>query len=138
MHLQDFILFVVTKMEISKNSSNILQSIEPDLAYTKVSGVVSQYILRLGHLWHSLSSSMLKSKQFFSLVISKLISALSLSLSLSLYGRTTWCSQQSHQLITKLLTELSLTSLLNFGMSAHSTTLISQFFHFISKAGGFG
>ena len=136
MHLQDFILFVVTKMEILKNSSNILQSIEPDLVYTKVSGVVSQYILRLGHLWHSLSSSMLKSKQFFSLVISKLISALSLSLSLS--GRTTWCSQQSHQLITKLLTELSLTSLLNFGMSAHSTTLISQFFHFISKAGGFG
>ena len=67
-------------MEILKNSSNILQSIEPDLAYTKVSGVVSQYILRLGHLWHSLSSSMLKSKQFFSLVISKLISALSLSM----------------------------------------------------------
>ena len=134
MHLQDFTLFVVTKMEILKNSSNILQSIEPDLAYTKVSGVVSQYILRLGHLWHSLSSSMLKSKKFFSLVISKLISALSLSL----YGRTTWYSQQSHQLITKLLTELSLTSLLNFGMSAHSTTLISQFFHFISKAGGFG
>ena len=29
-------------------------------------------------------------------------------------------------------------SILKFGMFAHSTTLISQFAHFISKTGGFG
>ena len=39
---------------------NVLQGIESDLAYRKVSRVVSQYILRSGSLWHSLSSSMIK------------------------------------------------------------------------------
>ena len=55
--------------------SHVLQGTESDLAYTKVSGVVYQYILRFRSLWHPLSSSMLINKQIFSLVISKLISA---------------------------------------------------------------
>ena len=58
--------------------SSVLRAIESDLSCTKVSGVVSQYILRFGSLWHPLSSSMLKNKQIFSLIISKLISAFSL------------------------------------------------------------
>ena len=58
--------------------SHVLQGTESDLAYTKVSGVVYQYILRFRSLWHPLSSSMLINKQIFSLVISKLISAFSL------------------------------------------------------------
>ena len=57
---------------------NVLRGIESELACTKVSGVVSQYILRFGSLWHPLSSSMLKNKQIFLLIISKLISAFSL------------------------------------------------------------
>ena len=55
--------------------SNVLRGIESDLAYTKVLGVASQYILRSGNLWHPLSSSKLKNKRIFSLVISKLMSA---------------------------------------------------------------
>ena len=58
--------------------SNVLRNIESGLAYTKVSRVASQYILRSGSFWHSLSSSMLKNKQIFSLVISKLMSVFSL------------------------------------------------------------
>ena len=48
-----------------------------DLAYTKVLGVVSQYILWSGSLWYPLRSSMLKNKRIFSLAISKLIPAFS-------------------------------------------------------------
>ena len=58
--------------------SNVLRNIEPDLAYTKVSGVFSQYSLQSGSSWHPLSSSMLKNKRIFSLVFSKLMSAFSL------------------------------------------------------------
>ena len=57
---------------------HVLQGIESDLACTKVSGVVYQYILRFGSLWHPPSSSMLMNKQTFSLIISKLISDISL------------------------------------------------------------
>ena len=57
---------------------HVLQGIESDLACTKVSGVVYQYILRFGSLWHPPSSSMLMNKQTFSLIISKLISDFSL------------------------------------------------------------
>ena len=52
---------------------NVLRGIESDLAYTKVLGIVSEYILRCESLWHPLSSSMLKNKRIFSLVISKLL-----------------------------------------------------------------
>ena len=45
---------------------NLLRDIESYLAYTKVSRVVSQCILRYGSLWHILSSSMLKNKGIFS------------------------------------------------------------------------
>ena len=45
--------------------SNILPGIESDLAYTEVSGVVCQYILQSGSLWHPLSSSMLKIAKCF-------------------------------------------------------------------------
>ena len=50
--------------------SNVLRGIESDIACTKISGIVSQYILQLGSLWHPLRSSMLKNKQIFSLIIS--------------------------------------------------------------------
>ena len=46
-----------------------------DLAYTKVLGVASQYILWRGSLWYALRSSMLKNKRIFSLANSKLIPA---------------------------------------------------------------
>ena len=47
-----------------------------DLAYTKVSGVASQYILWSGSLCYPVGiSSMLKNKRIFSLAISKLIPA---------------------------------------------------------------
>ena len=44
-----------------------------DLAYTKVLGVTSQYILKSGSLWYPLRSSMLENKRIFSLVISKVM-----------------------------------------------------------------
>ena len=53
-------------MEIPKNTLEYMsntQSIESDLAYTKVLGVISQYILWSVNLWHSLSSSLPKRKQ---------------------------------------------------------------------------
>ena len=52
----------------------LFRGIKSELAYTKVSGVVSKHILRPGSLWHVLSSSMLKNKLFFSLVFLKLMS----------------------------------------------------------------
>ena len=60
-----------------KNTLELLRCIESDLAYTKVSGVISQYILRSGSLWYPVRSSMHKNKQILSLVISKLILAFS-------------------------------------------------------------
>ena len=56
-------------------SSNVLRGIESGFAYTKLYGVVFQYIIHSGSLWHPRSSSMLKNKQIFSLIISKLMSA---------------------------------------------------------------
>ena len=58
---------------------NVLRDIESDLAYTKVSGVICQFILRSGSLWPPLSISVHKIKRLFSLVISKLMSAFSLT-----------------------------------------------------------
>ena len=52
--------------------SNVLGGIESNFASTKVLRVFNQYILRSRNLWHSLSSSILKNKQIFPLVISKL------------------------------------------------------------------
>ena len=43
--------------------SHVLQGIESDLACTKVSGIVYQYILRFGSLWYPRSSNMLMNKQ---------------------------------------------------------------------------
>ena len=51
---------------------------ESDLAYTKVLGVVFQYILWSGSLWDPPNNNMLKNKRIFSTVISKLTSAFSL------------------------------------------------------------
>ena len=67
--------------------SNLLQGIESDFAYTKVSRVVSKYILRSGSLRHPLSSSMPKDEQIFSLVI---------TFSVLLYNLV---SEQSYQLM---------------------------------------
>ena len=45
--------------------SKVLRGIESDLAYKKVLGVSSQYILLSGSMWHPLSSSMLKNSEIF-------------------------------------------------------------------------
>ena len=57
--------------------SNVLRRTESDLAYTKVLGVASQYVLWSGSLCYPLRSIMLKNKRIFSLVISKLMPAFS-------------------------------------------------------------
>ena len=57
--------------------SNVLRGIESDLAYTKVSGAASQYILWFESLRYPVRSSMLKNKRIFSLIISKLMPAFS-------------------------------------------------------------
>ena len=59
--------------------SSVLQRIESDesdFAYIKVLGVVFQYNLWSGSLLYPLCWSMLKNQPIFSLVISKLMSAL--------------------------------------------------------------
>ena len=58
--------------------SDALRSIESDLAYTKVLGIASQYILWSESLWYALGSSILKNQLIFSLVISKLMLAFSI------------------------------------------------------------
>ena len=58
--------------------SKVLQGIESNLTYAKVSGIDPHYILRSESLWHPLSSSILKNKRIFLLVTSKLMSAFSL------------------------------------------------------------
>ena len=58
--------------------SKALRGIESDLAYKRLSGAVSQFILWSGSLWHPLSITMLTNKRIFSLVTSKLMSAFSI------------------------------------------------------------
>ena len=107
--------------------SIVLRGIKSDFACTKVSGVVSQYILRSGRLWHLLTSTMLKNKQIFSLIISKLISAFSLWLYnlvyLAIILFNTLLNNNSRSLRGVTISS----SLLNFGMFPHSTTLIDDF-----------
>ena len=67
----------------------LFRGIKSELAYTKVSGVVSQHFWRPGSLWHVLSSSMLKNKLFFSLVFLKLMSAFRILL-LHIKNRQLW------------------------------------------------
>ena len=50
------------KCRFRRVRSNVLRDIESDLAYIKISGIVSQCILRSGSLWHPLRSSMLKNR----------------------------------------------------------------------------
>ena len=60
--------FVAAMMEILKN--NLFKcGIESDITFTKLSGHVSQYILRCRSLWHPLSKSMTKNKRNVSLDI---------------------------------------------------------------------
>ena len=57
-------------MEILKN--NLFKcGIESDITFTKLSGDISQYLLRSGSLLHPLSKSMTKNKQNVSLEIFK-------------------------------------------------------------------
>ena len=58
---------------------------------------------------------------------------------------TTWCSQKLYQLIShdeeferSLKGVNNSSGTLNFGIFAHSITLILEFPYFISKTGGFG
>ena len=57
--------------------STVLRGTESDLAYTKILGASSKYILWSGSLWYPVRSSLLKNKRIFSLVISKLMPAFS-------------------------------------------------------------
>ena len=57
-------------MEILKNNL-FKRGIESDITFTKLSGDVSQYILRSGSLWHPLSKSMPKNKRNVPLEIFK-------------------------------------------------------------------
>ena len=66
------------RLRFRRIRSNVLRGIESDLVQTKASAVASQCILRSRSLCHPLSSSMLKNKRIFSLVISKLMHAFSL------------------------------------------------------------
>ena len=113
--------------------SNVLRAIESDLAYTKVSGVASQYILWSGSLWYPVRSSMLKNKRIFSLVILALMPAFS-TVQLDVaknHINLNVAKKNSRSLrgVTKS------SSTLNFGMFAHSTKLISRFSPFICRAG---
>ena len=116
--------------------SNVLQGIESDLAYTKVFGVASHYILWTGSSWYPVRGSTLRNKQYFFISNFKINGCF--------LDFTTWCSQESYQLnVTKnnsrsLRGVIKSSSATNFGMFAHSPTLISRFAHFISKTGGFG
>ena len=104
----------------------------------KSSEVVSQYIIRSWSLWHPRSNSMLKINRFFSLVLSKLMSAFSVWLYNLVKPKiiSTNTSSKTNSRSLRGITILS--SLLNFGMFAHSKTLISRFANFISKTGGLG
>ena len=62
-------LFVAIMMEISKNTFK--SDIESDIAFRKVSGGVSQFILQSGSFWHPLSKDTPKNKQNVSLEILK-------------------------------------------------------------------
>ena len=119
-----------------KICSNVLRGIESGLAYTKVSGVASQYILQTGSLWHLLSSSMLKNKRIFSLVIFKLMSAFSLwlyNLVLPKIMSTNTSSKNNSKSLRRVTISSSART---FGMFVHSTKLIFRFAHFISKTSG--
>ena len=107
-----------------------------DLTYTKALGVASQYILWCGSLWYPLRSSMLKNMQFFSLVILKWIPAFAaVQLDVAKNHINQYVAKNNSR-SPRGVTKLS--SALNFGMFAHSTTFASQFAHYTSKAGGFG
>ena len=95
MKLRDLIfikLLVATVMKISNNTL-LKCGIESDNAFTKVSGNVSQYILRSGSLWHTMSKSMPKNKRNVSLKIFK-TSVCFLSMTVQLGA----ANNQSHQL----------------------------------------
>ena len=62
----------------SKVAFEALRGIDSELAYAKELRVASQYVLQSESLQHPLSSSMLKNKIIFLLVISKLMSVFSL------------------------------------------------------------
>ena len=133
-------LFIVTKMEISKNT--LLRGIESDVACAKLLEVVSYYILRSGSLWRPLNSRIPKNKWNVSLVIPKLVSVFSLWLYNLVYPKIILIKVPSKNKRSPYVTPLRrirmLFSLLNFGMFPCSTTLISRFSYFISKTGGFG
>ena len=77
--LREFALFIKSFVITMNTLERIttFRGIESDLAHTKVSGVASQYILWSESLWYPAKSNIHKNKCIFSLVISKLISALS-------------------------------------------------------------
>ena len=120
-----------------KIHSNLLRGIESDLAYTKVSGVTSQYILWFGSLWYPVRSSMFKNKQILSLVILKLMPVFStVQLDVAI-NHINWNVTKNNLISLREATILS--SAPNLGMFAHSAILLKlRFAHIISKTGGFG
>ena len=112
-----------------RTHSNVLKGIESDLACTKVMGVASQSILWSGSLWYQVRSSMLKSKWILLVVISKLIPVIS---TVHLNENVAKNNSRSQRGVAKS------SNALNFGIISHSTILIQQLSHIISKTGGFG
>ena len=79
---------------------------------------------------------MLKNKPIFSLVMSTLMPAFStVQLDVAKNYINLYVAKNNSRSL-RGVTKSS--SALNFGMFAHSTTLISQLAHFVSKTGGFG
>ena len=126
-------LFVFIKMRPSKNTLKVVRGTESDLAYTKLLGGDPQYIWRSGSLWHPLSSSMLKNKRMYLLVISKLMLAFSLWLRNLVYPKSISTNTSSNNNSRSLTGVIISPSVLKFGMFVHSATLILQFFHLISR-----
>ena len=119
-----------------RTHSNVLKGIESDLACTKVMGVASQSILWSGSLWYQVRSSMLKSKWILLVVISKLIPVIStVHLDVAknhINENVAKNNSRSQRGVAKS------SNALNFGIISHSTILIQQLSHIISKTGGFG
>ena len=129
------------RLRFRRIRSNVLRGIESDLVQTKASAVASQCILRSRSLCHPLSSSMLKNKRIFSLVISKLMPTFYLWLYNVVPPRIISTNTLSNNNSTSIRGVTISSSVLNFGMFAHTTTLItliSRFAHIITKTSGFG
>ena len=84
--------FLSQRSRFQRIRSNVLLDTESDLAYTKESGSIFQYILWAGSLLYPLNSSNLKNKRFF------VVGNFKTNVCFLSIDCITWCSQQSYQL----------------------------------------